>query len=109
MNFKLLSFIFLILKLNCVIKHYHYHFENQHKMKLYVGSLSYDVSQDDLVTKFGEFGKVTKANVITDRYTGRSRGFAFVEMENESEAVAAMNKLDNSDFMGRTIRVNKAK
>ena len=77
--------------------------------KLYVGNLSYDVDNAALEEWFVEHGTVESANVITDRATGRSKGFGFVEMSNDDEAQAAMSALDGKDFGGRAIKVNEAK
>ncbi|MBN1489516.1 MAG: RNA-binding protein [Phycisphaerae bacterium] len=77
--------------------------------KLYVGNLSYDVSSADLEQLFAQHGAVDSANVITDRATGRSKGFGFVEMSSSSEADAAISALDGKDFGGRALKVNEAK
>jgi len=76
--------------------------------KLYVGNLPFTSTQEDLDALFGRHGTVASVNVITDRETGRPRGFAFVEMESESEAEAAIRALDGSNLDGRDIRVNEA-
>ena len=76
--------------------------------KLYVGNLSYDMRQEDLEKHFGEYGAVSSAVVITDRDTGRSKGFGFVEMENSEEADKAIAALDGKEIEGRSIRVNEA-
>lgn len=76
--------------------------------KLYVGNLSFSSSEDELRDLFEQHGKVSSVNVITDRETGRSRGFGFVEMDEASEADAAMEALDGRDFGGRNLRVNEA-
>jgi len=76
---------------------------------LYVGNLSYDTTEDTLRTLFGEFGEVESARVITDRYTGRSKGFAFVEMAAEDAAQEAISALNGKSVDGREIRVDKAK
>lgn len=76
--------------------------------KLYVGNIPYTTTEDELREMFGQHGGVESVNVITDRVTGRSRGFAFVEMEQESGADAARQSLDGSDFGGRTMRVDEA-
>lgn len=78
-------------------------------MNIYVGNLSYKVSDRDLQKVFEEFGDVTSSKVIKDRETGRSKGFAFVEMQNDEEAQAAIDKLDGSEINGRTVKVNKAR
>ncbi len=77
--------------------------------KLYVGNLGYDVSGPDLEQLFAGHGTVESVNVITDRDTGRSKGFGFVEMNSDSEASAAIAALDGKDFSGRAIKVNEAK
>jgi RNA recognition motif-containing protein len=76
---------------------------------IYVGNLVWDATQDDLYNLFQEHGKVTRAQVIMDRETGRSRGFGFVEMEIDSEADTAVNALNGADFRGRPLTVNEAK
>ena len=78
-------------------------------MSIYVGNLSYDVTQDDISSVFAEYGTVKRVNVPTDRETGRLRGFAFVEMETEAEETAAIEALDGAEWMGRDLKVNKAK
>lgn len=77
--------------------------------KLYVGNLSFNTSEQDLETTFGEFGTVTSANVIEDRETGRSRGFGFVEMSSSEEAKSAIASLDGKEIDGRNLKVNEAK
>jgi RNA recognition motif-containing protein len=77
--------------------------------KLYVGNLSFSSTEGEIRTAFESHGGVDSVNVITDRETGRSRGFAFVEMEDASAAEAAMRALDGSDLGGRTLKVNEAK
>lgn len=77
--------------------------------KLYVGNLGYDVSGPDLEQLFSEHGTVDSANVIMDRSTGQSKGFAFVEMSSDAEAQAAIAALDGRDHSGRAIKVNEAK
>lgn len=77
--------------------------------KLYVGKLPYSTTEEELKTLFGAHGTVVSAQVITDRDSGQSKGFAFVEMENEAEAEAAIKALDNSEVDGRSIVVNIAR
>ena len=77
--------------------------------KLYVGNLAFSTTEDELRAVFKQHGEVESVNVITDRETGRSRGFAFVEMEDASAADDAMRALDGSDLGGRTLKVNEAK
>jgi RNA recognition motif-containing protein len=76
---------------------------------IYVGNLSWECTQDDLLALFQEHGKVARAQVITDRETGRSRGFGFVEMENDQEADNAIQALNGQSFGGRPLTVNEAK
>jgi RNA recognition motif-containing protein len=76
--------------------------------KLYVGNLSFDSNEADLKDLFGRHGAVESVAVITDRETGRPRGFAFVEMKDASAAQDAIRALDGKDFGGRTIKVNEA-
>ena len=77
--------------------------------KLFVGSLPWAVNDDILRTAFEAHGKVVSAKVITDRETGKSRGFGFVEMENETDANNAIQALNNSELKGRNIIVSEAK
>ena len=77
--------------------------------KLYVGNLSFQSSENDINDAFAAHGTVTSVNIITDRETGRPRGFAFVEMSSDAEANAAMQALDGQDLGGRTLKVNIAK
>jgi RNA recognition motif-containing protein len=76
---------------------------------LYVGNLSYDTTEDTLRTLFAEYGPIESANLITDRYTGRSRGFAFVEMSTEQAAQEAMSGLNGKQVDEREIKVDAAK
>ncbi len=78
-------------------------------MKIYVGNLSYDVTEEELRTEFSAFGKVDSVSVITDRDTGRAKGFAFVEMPVLSEGQAAMAALNGKSLKDRTIVVNAAR
>ena len=77
--------------------------------KLYVGNLSFDVDNAALEELFAEHGTVQSVNIITDRATGRSKGFGFVEMGSDSEAQTAMTALDGKDCGGRALKVNEAK
>jgi RNA recognition motif-containing protein len=76
---------------------------------IYVGNLVWDATADDLLALFQEHGKVTRAQVITDRETGRSRGFGFVEMEDDAEAQRAIEALNGKPYNGRALTVNEAK
>jgi RNA recognition motif-containing protein len=78
-------------------------------MNIYVGNLSYGMSEDELRGAFGEFGEVSSVKILMDRETGRSRGFGFVEMPNQSEAEAAIAKLNGKDVGGRALRINEAR
>ncbi len=78
-------------------------------MSIYVGNLSYEVTQEDLSGVFAEYGSVKRVQLPTDRETGRLRGFAFVEMASEAEETAAIEALDGAEWMGRDMKVNKAK
>ena len=78
-------------------------------MKLYVGNLSFDTSTQDLEQVFGEIGTVESANIIEDRDTGRSRGFAFVEMSSQEEGENVISQLNGKEVDGRELKVNEAK
>jgi cold-inducible RNA-binding protein len=78
-------------------------------MKLYVGNLSFDATEQDLRDAFGEVGTVESVNIIEDRDTGRSRGFGFVEMSSKSEGQEAISQLDGKEMDGRNLKVNEAK
>lgn len=78
-------------------------------MKLYVGNMSYSTSEADLKEAFGAFGTVDSVNIITDRDSGRPKGFAFVEMNNDDEAKAALEALNGKEIGGRTLVVNEAR
>jgi RNA recognition motif-containing protein len=78
-------------------------------MSIYVGNLSYEVTQEDLNAAFAEYGSVKRVQLPTDRETGRMRGFAFVEMGTDTEESAAIEALDGAEWMGRDLKVNKAK
>jgi RNA recognition motif-containing protein len=76
---------------------------------LYVGNFTFSTTEGDLTSLFGEYGEVIRAQVITDRDTGRSRGFGFVEMESAEAAQKAIDALDGRDVGGRALTVNVAK
>jgi len=78
-------------------------------MNIYVGNLSYDVDDEQLRAAFQAFGEVDSARIITDRDTGRSKGFGFVEMNDNDQANAAMEALNGTELGGRTITVNEAR
>ena len=78
-------------------------------MSIYVGNLSYEIGEEDLKETFQEYGKVSRVYLPKDRETGRPRGFAFVEMVNESEEDGAIEALNGAEWLGREMRVNKAR
>jgi len=78
-------------------------------MNIYVGNLSYQMSEDELRDAFGAFGEVSSVKILMDRETGRSRGFGFVEMPNQSEAETAIAQLNGKDVGGRALRINEAR
>ena len=78
-------------------------------MKIYVGNMSFDTSEEDLRKAFEAHGSVDSVAIITDRDTGRSKGFGFVEMSDDNEAKAAMENLNDKDLQGRTLKVNEAR
>lgn len=78
-------------------------------MSIYVGNLSYDVTESDLTSVFAEYGGVKRVQLPTDRETGRMRGFGFVEMNADAEEDAAISALDGAEWMGRSLKVNKAR
>jgi RNA recognition motif-containing protein len=78
-------------------------------MSIYVGNLSYEVSEEDLSKVFAEYGSVRRVHLPTDRDSGRMRGFAFVEMETLTQEDSAISALDGAEWMGRSLKVNKAK
>jgi RNA recognition motif-containing protein len=78
-------------------------------MNIYVGNLSYGMSEDELRDAFGAFGEVSTVKILMDRETGRSRGFGFVEMPNKSEAETAIAQLNGKDLGGRALRINEAR
>ena len=77
-------------------------------MTIYIGNLSFQAEQEDLLDLFSQYGEVAKCSLPLDRETGRKRGFAFVEMANEADEQKAVDDLQNVEWMGRMIRVNKA-
>lgn len=77
--------------------------------KIYVGNLPFSATEDEIREKFEEFGSVMSVNLISDRDTGRPRGFGFVEMESGEEADAAISALDQTDMDGRKLNVNEAR
>lgn len=78
-------------------------------MNIYVGNLSYSVTESDLKEAFSGFGEVASVSLVSDKFTGQSKGFGFVEMPRNSEADTAIKALNESSFKGRNIKVNQAK
>ncbi len=78
-------------------------------MKIYAGNLSYEVTEEDLRQTFGQFGQVESVSIITDKYSGQSKGFGFVEMPSKAEGQAAIDGLNGKDLKGRTLNVNEAR
>ncbi len=78
-------------------------------MKLFVGNLPFSASEEELKAAFTDFGAVDNVKIIIDKFSGRSRGFGFVEMPNDSEAKSAIDQLHDRDFKGRKLIVNEAK
>jgi len=78
-------------------------------MDIYVGSLPYDVTEDELKQAFQGFGSVESVNIVKDKFTGKSKGFGFVQMPSKEEAEAAIDGLNGKEFKGRTLSVNKAR
>jgi RNA recognition motif-containing protein len=78
-------------------------------MNIYVGNLSYGMSEDELRQAFAAYGEVSSVKILMDRETGRSRGFGFVEMPNHSEAETAITQLNGKDVGGRPLRINEAR
>lgn len=83
--------------------------KDPYPVNLYIGNLSYRATEEELKAHFERFGSVTAARIITDRETGRSRGFGFVEMPDPTEAEAAIQGTEGQDFLGRELRVNEAR
>ena len=78
-------------------------------MNIYVGNLSFEVSEDEIRQAFEAFGEVSSVNIITDRYSGQPRGFGFVEMPDKAEAQAAIENLNGKELSGRPLNVNEAR
>ena len=78
-------------------------------MNIYVGNLSYQTTEDDLRSAFADHGEVSSVAIITDKYSGQSKGFGFVEMADDAGAKAAIAALDGTDFQGRQVKVNEAR
>lgn len=78
-------------------------------MNIYVGNLPYSVTEQDLRELFESYGEVSSANVIIDKFTKRSKGFGFIEMPSQDEAMEAIDKINDQEFQGRNLKVNEAK
>ena len=78
-------------------------------MNIYVGNLAYSITEDDLREAFGSYGEISSVSLITDKFSGESKGFGFVEMPNNSEADAAIKGLNETPMKGRNVKVNQAK
>ena len=78
-------------------------------MNIYVGNLNYNLSEDELKEVFEKFGEVSSSKIISDKYSGRSKGFGFIEMANDAEAQEAIENLNGTDLGGRSLRVNQAR
>lgn len=83
--------------------------EKEYVVNIYVGNLSYQATDEDLRAAFEAFGQVSSAQVIKDKFTGRSRGFGFVEMPDSGEGQKAIDGVNNQDIAGRPVRVNEAR
>ena len=78
-------------------------------MNIYVGNLSYEVTEEDLKQAFEAFGQVESVNIIKDKFSGRSKGFGFIEMPDSTDAGSAIDGLDGKELKGRTLKVSKAR
>jgi RNA recognition motif-containing protein len=78
-------------------------------INIYVGNLSFDTNEEQLKELFESFGQVESATIISDKFTGRARGFGFVKMPEREEGLRAIQELDSKDFMGRSLKVNEAR
>jgi RNA recognition motif-containing protein len=86
-----------------------YHGKSEEKMNIYVGNLSYTTTEEELRQAFESYGQVTSASLIKDKFTGKSRGFGFVEMPSQEEALAAIQAMNGAELDGRTLTVNEAR
>ena len=77
-------------------------------MNIYVGNLNFKTTEEDLGGHFEQFGPVSSVKIISDRYSGQSRGFGFVEMENKADGEKAVSELNGQDFAGRALKINEA-
>jgi cold-inducible RNA-binding protein len=78
-------------------------------MDIYVGNLSYDTTEDELKSTFEQFGQVGNVRIVKDKFSGESKGFAFVEMASKEESAAAISGLDGKELNGRTLKINEAR
>jgi RNA recognition motif-containing protein len=78
-------------------------------MNIYVGNLPFNMGEEDLKEIFEEYGEVSSVKIVSDKFTGRSKGFGFVEMDSDDEANKAINELNNAEISGRNIKVNESK
>ena len=78
-------------------------------MNIYIGNMSFDTTEDQLLEAFQAFGEVTSVNIIKDNYSGKSKGFGFVEMASKDDAMKAISELNGKEIQGRTVTVNEAK
>ncbi len=78
-------------------------------MNIYVGNLVFDVSEDDLREAFKQFGEISEVRLIMDKYSGKSKGFGFIEMPSKAEAEKAIEEMNGKEFKGRALNVNEAK
>jgi RNA recognition motif-containing protein len=85
------------------------HFGSERLVTIYIGNLSFQASEDDIRDVFAEYGEVTRISLPIDRETGRKRGFAFVDMADEAKEDQAISELDGAEWLGRELRVNKAR
>jgi RNA recognition motif-containing protein len=83
--------------------------QKENRMKLYVGNLSYEVTEEDLRLALEQFGQVESATIIKDKYSGQSKGFGFVEMASKAEGQSAIDGLNGKELKGRTLNVNEAR
>ena len=83
--------------------------EGINRMNIYVGNLTFDVSEDDLREAFEQFGEITEVRLIMDKFSGKSKGFGFIEMPSKDEAEKAIEEMNGKDFKGRDLTVNEAR
>ena len=86
-----------------------YNKQKENNMQIYVGNMSYQMTEESVAAVFAEYGEVETVKLISDRETGRAKGFGFVTMNNDDEARAAIEALNEKEVEGRTLRVNEAK